>query len=305
MLNYLLRRTLVALLVAFTVSVVGFSLLRLSGNLAEMLAGPQATPEEVAKIAQVNGLDRPLPMQYADWLGRLLHGDLGRSIFTDERVADLIATHVGITVELALLALPLALLIAVPLGVLAAWRSNTWIDRAAAVVAVTGQGLPTFLLALLLIECFGVWLRVLPVSGSDTPAHLVLPVLALAISTVPAFMRLTRSGMVDALGSEYVRTARAKGLPARTVVFKHALRNAILPIVSLSAVQLGFVLGGSVVVESVFGLDGIGMLAYQSILRNDFPVVQSILVAIACAYVVLTLLADLLNARIDPRIELK
>ena len=301
--RFLLQRLWIALLVAVTVSIIGFSLLRLSGDLAADLAGEDATQEEIAQIAKAYGLDRPLSIQYLDWAGSALSGDLGQSLFTNEPVLELILDRIGVTVQLAFLSMGFALIIAVPLGVLAAVRANSWIDRGALGIAVFGQAIPTFWFGLILIYVFGVVLRWTPISGSDTLGHFVLPMIALGTLVMPPVMRLTRTGMLDVLDSDFIRTAWAKGLPPVRVFFKHALRNAILPVVSLAAVQLGFLLGGSVIVETVFALNGIGFLAFQSILRSDFPVVQSILVFISFAYIVLTLVSDLINARLDPRIR--
>jgi len=220
-------------------------------------------------------------------------------------VGELLMARIGVTGGLAISALILALLVAVPLGVLAAVKANTWWDRAALIFSVAGQATPNFWLALIFILVFAVQLRWVPVSGSGSIAHFILPVVTLAVSIMPSTMRLTRAGMMEVLSSDYVRTARAKGLSPFKVLFKHALRNAILPVVSLAAVQLGFLLGGSVIVESIFALNGIGYLAFQSIVRVDFPVVQSILVFLSCAYIVLTLLSDLINAKLDPRVQLR
>lgn len=302
--RFFLQRLWIALSVAVTVSIIGFSLLRLSGDLAADLAGEDATPEEVAQIARVYGLDRALWVQYLDWAGSALAGDLGRSLFTNEPVTELILDRIGVTVRLAFLAMGFALAVAVPLGVAAAIRPNSWIDRSALGIAVFGQAIPTFWFGLILIYLFGVLLRWAPISGSDTFGHFVLPTAALGTLVMPPVMRLTRTGMLDVLESDYIRTAWAKGLRPGRVFFKHALRNAVLPVVSLAAVQLGFLLGGSVIVETVFALNGIGFLAFQSILRSDFPVVQSILVFVSVAYILLTLLSDLVNAWLDPRIRL-
>ncbi len=297
------QRLSVALLVAITVSVIGFALLRLSGDLAADIAGEDATPEEIAEVAQLYGLDLPLHVQYFNWVGKTVTGDLGESLFTNEPVLDLILERIEVTLLLAFYSLVVALIVAIPLGVLAAIRVNTWIDRLALGIAVFGQAIPNFWFGLILIYVFGVILRWLPISGSDSFAHYILPTIALGTSVMPALMRLTRTGMLEVLDSEYIRTAWAKGLRPRVVFFKHALRNAILPVVSLAAVSLGFLLGGSVIVETVFALNGIGLLAYQSILRSDFPVVQSILVFVSFAYIILTLASDLINARLDPRIR--
>ena len=302
--RFFLQRLAVALLVAVTVSIIGFALLRVSGDLAADLAGEDATVEEVAEIAALYGLDRPLHQQYLSWAGKALSGDLGQSLFTNEPVTDLVLERVGVTILLSLYSLVLALATAIPLGVVAAIRANSWIDRAALAVAVFGQAIPNFWFGLILIYLFGVVLGWLPISGSGSFGHFVLPTIALGTAVMPALMRLTRTGMIEVLEADFIRTARAKGLRAPAVLFKHALRNAILPVVSLSAVSLGFLLGGSVIVETVFALNGIGLLAYESILRSDFPVLQSILVFVSLAYIVLTLASDLINARLDPRIRL-
>jgi peptide/nickel transport system permease protein len=302
--RFLVHRATIALLVAITVSIIGFSLLRMSGDLATVLAGDNAKPEQIAEVARLYGLDQPMHIQYLDWAAKALSGDLGRSLFSNEPVIRMIGERIGVTVQLSFMALIFALLLAVPLGVLAATRPNSWIDRSSLGIAVFGQAIPNFWFGLILIIVFAVTLRWLPISGSDTFAHYILPTVTLGTSVMPAFMRLTRTGMLDALDSDYIRMARAKGLAPLAVLFKHALRNAILPVVSLSAVSLGFLLGGSVIVESVFALNGIGFLAFQSILRTDFPVVQSILVFVSFCYILLTLLSDLINAYLDPRIRL-
>ena len=304
MLRFVLGRLLMLALVALTVSFIGFGLLRLSGDLAAVLAGETATAADIARVAKQYGLDQPLYVQYLDWAGKALRGDLGKSLFTHEPVIDLILARIGVTITLAFSALIIAFLFAVPLGVVAAMRKNTWIDRSVLTFSVLGQAIPSFWLGLLLIYLFGVVLRWLPISGSETAAHFIMPTITLALATMPALMRLTRTGMIDALASDYIRTAWAKGLLPLPVLFKHALRNAILPVVSLSAVLLGFLLGGSVIVESVFALNGIGLLAFDSIKRIDFPVVQSILVFLSFCYIFLTLVSDLINARLDPRISL-
>lgn len=300
--KYAFDRIVMALLVAITISVIGFMLLRLSGDLATVLAGQDATEEQIRTVAEQYGLDRPLIVQYFNWLGGVLHGDLGTSLFTKEPVTQLIGDRIGVTVTLAFLGLALALAVAIPLGVLAAAYANSWIDRVASLFAVSAQAVPNFWLALILIFLFGVKLRWLPFVGSDTPAHFVLPSIVLAMMVMPALMRLTRSATIEVLDADYIRTAYAKGLSVFTVLMKHALRNAILPVVSLASVSFGFLLGGSVIVESVFGLNGIGLLAFNSILRADFPVVQSILVLVSFAYIILTMLADLINSALDPRI---
>jgi peptide/nickel transport system permease protein len=242
-------------------------------------------------------------VQYGDWLARAVRGDLGRSLFYPESVANLIFSRLPNTLTLAGMGLVLALLISIPLGVLAALRRNTWVDRSALGLAVLGQAMPNFWFGLILIFLFGLTLGWLPVSGSDTLWHFVMPAITLGWFSAPVLMRLTRGGMVEVLSSDYIRTAHAKGLPVRVVLFKHALRNAIVPVVALSSVQFGNMLSGSVVIETVFALQGIGYLAWEAISRRDFPVVQGILLLVALFYVVLTLAADLANAWLDPRIR--
>ena len=305
MLAYCAKRTIVALLVALTVSVISFALLHLSGDLAQALAGPSATAADVAQVRAAYGLDRPIVVQYADWIVRAVRGDFGDSFFLKVPVGELIADRLPVTLTLGICALVFALALSLPLGVAAAVKPNSWLDRLALGLSVLGQALPSFWFALILIIMFGLKLRWLPVSGSSTWQHFVLPAIALGYYATPAFMRLTRAGMLEVLASDYIRTARAKGLRTMSVLFKHALRNAIIPVVAVAAVQFGFMLGGSIVIESVFSLHGVGYLGWEAISRADFPVVQAIVLILACIYVLLTLLADMLNAVLDPRIRVR
>lgn len=303
MFAYVLKRLGLAILVALAVSMIAFLLLRLSGDPAIAIAGEGARQADIELIRQTYGFDRPLPVQYLDWLGKSIRGDFGDSIYFKTPAAPLIFAKLQTTLLLGLLALAFALAISVPLGVLAAIYRNSWLDRLCLAVAVVGQALPNFFFALLLIMLFSISLRWLPVSGSDSWLHFVMPTIALGYYVAPAFMRLIRAGMIEVLEADYIRTARAKGLPASTVIFKHALRNAVVPVVALAAVQLGFLLGGSVVVETIFALDGLGYLAYQSITYKDFPVMQTIVLLLSVIYVVLTLASDIANAWLDPRIR--
>ena len=303
MLVYILKRLGLALLVALAVSIIAFLLLRLSGDPAIAIAGEGAQEADIALIRTTYGFDRPLPVQYVDWLGKSLRGDFGDSIYFKVPAASLIFDKLQTTLLLGFLALAFALAISVPLGVLAAIYRNSWLDRLCLAIAVIGQALPNFFFALLLIMLFSITLRWLPVSGSGSWAHFVMPTIALGYYAAPAFMRLIRAGMIEVLDADYIRTARAKGLPTSTVVFKHALRNAVVPVVALAAVQLGYLLGGSVVVETIFALDGLGYLAYQSITYKDFPVMQTIVLLLSVIYVVLTLASDIVNAWLDPRIR--
>jgi ABC-type dipeptide/oligopeptide/nickel transport system permease component len=303
MLLYIAKRLGLALLVALTVSFLAYLLVFVSGDPAVALAGEGARAVDIEAIRHQYGFDRPIVVQYADWLAHLLRGDLGVSVYFKTEVAPLVWDKLQTTLLLGVASLGVALAISVPLGVLAAIRKNSWIDRLCLGIAVLGQALPNFFFALLLIMLFSIELHWLPVSGSGTWQHLVMPALALGYYAAPAFMRLIRAGMVEVLSADYIRTARAKGLPATTVVFKHALRNAIVPVVALTAVQLGFLLGGSVVIETIFALDGLGYLAYQSITYKDFAVMQVIVLLLSVIYVLLTLAADIANAWLDPRIR--
>jgi len=305
MILYVARRALLALAVLGFVSVVVFSFVHLSGDRAVALAGEGATAEQLAEIRRQYGFDRPPAVQYVEWVGRALRGDFGRSQFLKENVAPILASHLPVTLTLGASAMCFALLLSIPLGVVAALKPNTAVDRIALTIAVVGQSLPGFLVAFLLIYGFGVHLRWLPISGNDTWLHLVLPTIALGYYATPELMRLTRAGMLNTLKSDYVRMARIKGLPEYKVILKHALRNALVPVVALAAVQFGFMLGGSVVVETIFSLQGVGYLAWQSIQRADLDVIQAIVLVVAMIYSLLTLLADILNAFLDPRIRLQ
>jgi len=303
MLRYFLRRLLVAVLVAATVLTLSFVLTRLSGDLAISIAGPNATQADVEAIRQAYGLDRPLWIQFFDWVGRAATGDLGSSYFFKERVSTLIASRMPITVTLGLVGLSIALAVSIPLGILAAVRENTWVDRAVMLVALIGQAMPSFWLGLILMITLGLYLGWLPISGTGSWQNYVMPGIVLAFSAIPALTRLTRAGMIDALGSDYIRTARAKGLSRASILVKHALRNAAIPIVAIAAVQFGFMLGGSVVIETVFALHGVGFLGWEAIGKNDFPIVQAVVLVLSLIYIGLTLLADLLNAVLDPRLR--
>jgi ABC-type dipeptide/oligopeptide/nickel transport system permease component len=303
MLSFIFHRLALAALVCLTVLVVSFSLTRLSGDLAASIAGPNATATDIAIITKNYGLDRPLVVQFLDWASHAAEGDLGRSFLYHVPVWGLIRDRLPVTLTLGLTGLTIALLVALPLGILAAVREGSAVDRCIMLVALLGQAMPGFWLGLVLIIMFGVGLQWLPISGVDTWQGYIMPGFVLAFSAIPALMRLTRSGMIEALAADYIRTARAKGLSRSKIILKHALRNAAMPVVSIAAVQFGFMLGGSVVTESVFALPGVGYLAWESIMKNDFPVVQAVVLFLAVIYIALTLLADLMNALLDPRLR--
>jgi peptide/nickel transport system permease protein len=305
MLRFTLRRLLIAALVALVVSAISFGLMFLSGDPAVAIAGEGATQADIDVIRRSFGFDRPIPVQYANWISNTMQGDFGDSYYFSRPVVDLLAERFPATLTLGGLAIAFALVVSIPLGMLAAVRQNQWPDRVALMLGTVGQATPSFWLGLMLIWLFAVQLRWLPVSGSQSMAHFVMPALVLGYYATPSMLRLCRAGMIEALSSDYVRTARAKGLLPGQVLFGHAIRNAILPVISVAAVEFGFILGGSIVVESVFGIRGIGLLAWESIGRNDFPTIQAIILIYAMIYVWLTFLADVINAWADPRIRVR
>ncbi|WP_083100513.1 ABC transporter permease [Pseudophaeobacter leonis] len=303
MLSFILKRLGLAFLVAVTVSLISFVLLYLSGDPAIALAGEGASSEDIAAINVRYGFDRPMVVQYGAWLLSALTGDFGESYYFKMPVSSLLAERLSVTMLLGLCGISFALVTAVPLGVLAAMRPNSIIDRFALLLSVAGQAMPSFWFGLILVVIFSIKLRWLPASGSSTWAHFILPTVVLGYYAMPAIMRLTRAGMLEVLSSDYIRTARAKGASEGRVLFKHALRNAIIPVVSLAAVQMGFMLGGSIVVESIFALHGAGFLAYESISRNDLPTVQALVLIFSMFYIIFTFTADVLNAWLDPRMR--
>lgn len=303
MLGLVARKLAEAALVAFIVSVATFLLVTWTGDLAVSIGGLGASREELERLRATHGLDRPLLVQYLDWAGRALTGDLGRSFFSQEDVAPLILSRLPVTATLAVCSLAVGIALAFPLGIAAALRQGSWVDSLAQSIAALSQAMPSFWSGLLLILFFGVTLQVLPISGADDWSGFVMPSLALGWFVFPILLRLLRAGMVETLSADFIRTARAKGLHRRRIVLRHALRNAVLPVVSLAAVQFGQLLGGSVVVESVFALPGIGQLAWHAIQRADYPVVQAIVLFVALIFVAMNLVADLVNGALDPRIR--
>ena len=303
MLRFIIKRLFLAVAVAFTGSMISFSLLFMAGDPAIALAGESATEADIEAYRVQYGFDRPIFEQYVSWLGNFLTGDFGKSYYFGTPVFDLVMSKLPVTMTLGFCAITFAILISIPMGAIAATRPNSLIDRVALFIAVVGQAMPSFWFALLMIVAFAVKLGWLPVSGSSSWYHFIMPTIALGYYATPAIMRLTRAGMMEVLGTDYIRTARAKGMSPTKILFKHALRNAVIPVVGLAAVQLGFMLSGSVIIESIFALNGAGFLAFESISRNDFPVVQALIMIFSLIYVLLTLLSDVLNAWLDPRIR--
>ncbi|NRA87077.1 MAG: ABC transporter permease [Rhizobiales bacterium] len=301
---YILKRFSSAILVALTVSIISFSLLYLSSDPAAAIAGENASGADIEAVRKFYGFDRPIAVQYFEWLTKAIQGDFGESYYFKLPVSDLIFDRLSITMKLGLSGMIFALSFAIPLGVIASIQPNSLIDRFALFLSVMGQAVPSFWLGLILIVVFSINLGWVPASGTDSFQSYILPTIVLGYYAMPAIMRLTRAGMLDVLSSDYIRTARAKGLSKRSILFKHALRNAIIPVVSLAAVQMGFMLGGAIVTESVFALHGAGYLAWESISRNDLPTIQALILIFSLFFIVFTFLADILNVWLDPRMRL-
>lgn len=305
MAGYILRRAVTGLLVLIAVSILAFTLTNVTVDPAVIMAGEGASDAEVDRVRELYGFNQPVHVQYADWLSRWITGDFGNSLRQRRPVTTVIAERFPATAIVAVGAILLAVALAVPLGILAAVRPNSIFDRLALFLASVGTAMPSFWLALLLIVLFGVHLRWLPITGSSSWKHFVMPIVTLGFYTFPPFMRLIRVGMIEALGTDFVRTARAKGLRSTRILFVHALRYAAIPVVALSAVQLGNMLGGTVVIETVFAVNGLGLLSWEAIKAGDLPVLQSVIILGAFFYVALTFVADVLTGALDPRVRIR
>ena len=305
MLKFILKRLALGLAVAFTVSLATFLMLNLAADPAAMVAGEDATQEAIEQIRVQYGFDRPLYVRFCEWMGQLVTGDFGDSYYWKQPVFDLLIDRAPVTLTLAAGALTVTIVLGLTLGVLAALKPNGWLDRFALSFGTAAQAVPNFWFGLILIILLGVTFPIFPVSGDSTWMHFVLPCFVLGTSAVPQVLRLTRTGMIEVLGSDYIRTARAKGFRPRQILFRHALRNALLPIVSVITIQIGYKLGGSVITESVFALNGLGRLAYESILGADIPTVQMLVFFFALVFIILSILGDILNAWLDPRMRVE
>jgi ABC-type dipeptide/oligopeptide/nickel transport system permease component len=299
-----LNRLVQGLVTVFLASAVVFVLIRaVPGDPATIMLGEQATPADIERLRKVMRLDRPLYEQYATFLGQLATGDLGTSIRFQRPAAELVRDRMGATAALAAAGFGLACVIGVPIGVLGAWRTSSMADRAVRVVALFSQAVPGFWLGLVLITVFAVHLRVLPASGGGDLAHLVMPAVTLATFLIGLTIRLTRAALLDVMRQDFIRTARSKGLGERAIALRHALRNALIPVVTVLGLQIGTLLGGAVITEAVFAWPGIGNLAVLAIYQRDYPVVQAVVLLSALVFVVTNLAVDALCARIDPRLR--
>lgn len=301
---YYVRRIAAGILTIFLVVTLAFVLVRLTGDPADLIAGPDATEEQIAQIRAVLGTDRPLVEQYVSYVGDALRGDLGSSVFQRRPVTTVLAERLPDTLLLAALSFFFGSLLAIPLGILAALRPNSFTDWIARVVAVSGQTVPVFWLGIIFIIIFAVNLQVLPSGGVGTWQHLVLPTASLSILTTPIVMRVLRSSLLEVLHSDYIRMASAKGASRTRVVLKHGLRNAAVPVITVLGYRLGFVIGGTVVIETIYSYPGLGSMAVTAVLARDFPLVQGFLIVVAAMVVVLNLILDIAYTIIDPRIRL-
>ncbi|MBV8775674.1 MAG: ABC transporter permease [Alphaproteobacteria bacterium] len=312
MLAYIVRRILATVPVMAVVAIFVFALLHLSpGDPAAIIAGDTATDADIARIHAKLGLDQPFYVQFAAWVWNLLHGDLGVSIFTNLPVLKLIGQRVEPTLALTLSTLVVSVLVAIPLGILAAWKAGSWIDRLVMMFAVLGFSVPIFVLAYVLIYTFSIAAKVLPVQGYvglggglwPFLSHLIMPSIALGLVYTALIARITRASMLDVLAQDYIRTAQAKGLPNENVLIGHALKNAAVPIATIIGIGIALLIGGVVVTETVFAIPGLGRLTVDAILRRDYPIIQGVILIFSAVYVLINLLVDLSYAVLDPRIR--
>jgi peptide/nickel transport system permease protein len=304
MADYVIRRLIQSVFLVFGVSIVVFTLVRLiPGDPARFMLSESASPEQVEAMRRELGLDRPIPVQYLVFLGQAARGDLGTSLFYGEPTVDVLLSHLPATLLLASAALTFALAVAIPMGVLSAVRRDSPWDYLGMGVALIGQSVPAFWLGLMLVLVFAVYLKVLPSSGLGGPEHLILPAVTLGAYLMSLSTRLVRSGLLDVLHEDYVRTARAKGLTERGVVYGHAVRNMLIPLVTVLGLQLGTLLGGAVITETIFAWPGVGTLVYTAINARDYPLIQTAVLMLSVFFVVINLGVDLLYAYIDPRIH--
>lgn len=304
MTHYILRRLLQTVVVLFGVSALSFGTMFLSGDPAILMAGEGWTQQQLQEFRHTMGFDRPWYVQYADFVARAVRGDFGTSLRQKQPTFALIADRMPATLRLTGVAMLIAIALGLPLGVLAALKRGTIWDGLLMSAGLVGQAMPHFWLGLLLILIFGVWLRWLPVAGAATPQHVILPAITLGTFSAAYIARLARSSMLEVLSQDYVRTARAKGLRGSRVVIGHALRNALLPLVTVVGLQVGALLGGAIITETIFAVPGLGQLAVNAIYGRDYPMLEGVVITSACAILLINLLVDIVYSLIDPRITL-
>ncbi|SIT07777.1 peptide/nickel transport system permease protein [Roseivivax lentus] len=312
MLGYILKRVLATIPVMAIVAIFVFLLLRLTpGDPAAILAGDAATPDQLERIRDRLGLNDPLYIQFFTWVGQLLQGDLGTSLISNTSVSSMIGNRIGPTINIALMTILISVALAVPMGVIAAWRHRTWVDFLVMSFSVLGFSVPVFVIGYILIQIFAIELRWVPVQGYVSPGEdfgdffvrAIMPSLTLATIYIALIARMTRASMLEVLGEDYIRTARAKGVRENVVLFRHALRNAAVPILTIIGTGFALLISGVVVTESVFNIPGIGRLTVDAILARDYPVIQAMILLTAGIYVVVNLLVDISYSFFDPRIR--
>lgn len=304
MTQYILRRLFLSVFVVAGVTVVVFMVVRLSGDPTTLMISSDASAEDVAKLRKQMGFDRPILVQFWEFLGGVVRGDFGDSLRYREPAFGLVMERLSATVQLTVASLLIAIVVALPAGIVSAVKRNTIWDRLAMFLALFGQSMPVFWFGILLILIVSVQLKWLPSSGSGSIQHLILPALTLGLYSTARITRLVRSEMLETISQDYVRTARAKGLRERGVLYRHALRNALIPVVTVIGIEAGGMLGGAVITETVFAWPGIGQLAVRSIFNRDYPTIQAVVFIIACLFVLINLVVDLLYAFLDPRVKL-
>jgi ABC-type dipeptide/oligopeptide/nickel transport system permease component len=302
---YIIRRIIQGILTFLGVSVLVFTLGRLTGDPVRLLVPETATVEQREEVRRQLGLDRPILIQYGDFLYKLAQGDLGRSYLHREEVSKLVLSRMPATMELALLSMLISIVVSIPLGVFVALKRNSGWDLLGSTIALLGQATPNFWLGMMLIIVFGVELKLLPISGRGTPAHIVLPAMTLALQSLGYFTRLMRSSMLDVLGQDYMRTARSKGATEYAILAQHGLKNALIPVITMIGMQFGNVLTGAFIVETVFAWPGIGRLGVNSLFERDFPVIQGVVLLSSGVFVLANLIVDILYSVLDPRIRLE
>jgi len=302
---YVVERLLQALVTLFLLSIIVFGLARLTGDPVSLMAPMEATPEDIANIRASLGLDKSLPTQYWIFISNALQGDFGQSVKWNRPAAEMILERFPATVVLSLSAMLFGLALAIPVGIWSAVRRDTWFDSVGKVIALVGQSMPTFWFGILLILVFALQLHLLPTSGYGLGAHLLLPTVTLGVFVAASIMRITRSSMLDALQADYVRTARSKGVPQWRMVLVHALKNAAIPIVTITALQGATILRGAVVTETVFAWPGVGKIAIDAVYGRDFPLVQAAVMFMGVVFLAVNILVDLVYVALDPRIDYK
>jgi peptide/nickel transport system permease protein len=302
-LGYILRRAAIAVPVMLVVSFVVFGMIFLSGDPAILMMPPEATAEEVQAFRAAYGFDDPFLVQYGRFLGGVLRGDLGESIRFKQPAMELVLDRLPATMQLSIVSMLMAIAISLPLGTIAGLRRNSIIDYIASSLSVVGQAMPNYWLGFLLVMLFAVRLRLLPTSGGPGLRYVILPSLTIALGVMALITRMVRSSVLEVIGEDYIRTARGKGLHRSTVITRHVLRNALLPVITVIALQFGYILGGAVIVETIFAWPGLGLLAVQAINNRDYPLVQAVVLFLSLSFVLINLVVDISYHFLDPRIR--